>query len=53
MVLIMDKHSAHFGNNVGVRDFIGTYFRPFYLPTATSQLNSAETLFSHVKHDLR
>ena len=49
----MDKHSAHFGNNVGVRDYITSYFRPFFLPTATSQLNSAENLFAHVKHHIR
>ena len=53
MVLVMDRHSAHFGIPTGVRNFILNNFRPYYLPTATSELNSAETLFSVMKRHLK
>ena len=53
MVLVMDWHSAHFGEPTGVRNFIQNHFRPYYLPTATSELNSAETLFAVMKGRLK
>ena len=53
MVLVMDRHSAHFGVPTGVRTFIQNNFRPYFLPTATSELNSAETLFSVMKRYLK
>ena len=53
MVLVMDRHSAHFGVPTGVRTFIQNNFRPYFLPTATSELNSAETLFAVMKRYLK
>ena len=53
MVLVMDRHSAHFGVPTGVRTFIENNFRPYFLPTATSELNSAETLFAIMKRQLK
>ena len=49
----MDRHSAHFGVPTGVRNFIQNHFRPYFLPTATSELNSAETLFAVMKRHLK
>ena len=52
-MLVMDKHSAHYGEPKGVRQFITQYFRPFFLPSSTCWLNSTETLFAVMKDKIK